>query len=136
MEPGILCLVLSGLDTCSYFETWCAEEWGPGEYLGGEDDQTQGDQAIDDEVLEVVPPGDEELLRVGVWEGVDEGSADTRHDYWPLDSVSASDQATAGDPGEYTCYSWHLTLEATQAGRKEDMRVEPYLTTLYLIILF
>ena len=49
-----------------YFETWCAEEWGPGEYLGWKDDQTEGDQAIDDEVLEVVPPGDEELLRVGV----------------------------------------------------------------------
>ena len=50
----------------AYFETWCAEEWGPGEYLGREDDQTEGDQAIDDEVLEVIPPGDEELLRVGV----------------------------------------------------------------------
>ena len=25
-----------------------------------------------------------------------------------------SDQATAGAPGEYTCYLSHLTLEATQ----------------------
>ena len=50
----------------SYFETGCAEKWGAGEYLGREDDQAERDEAIDDEVLEVVPPGDEELLRVGV----------------------------------------------------------------------
>ena len=50
----------------SYFETGCAEKWSAGEYLGREDDQTECDEAIDDEVLEVVPPGDEELLRVGV----------------------------------------------------------------------
>ena len=50
----------------SYFETGCAEKWGAGENLGREDDQTEGYEAIDYKVLEVVPPGDEELLRVGV----------------------------------------------------------------------
>lgn len=73
----------------TYLETGCAEEWGPGKYLSWENDQTQSDQAIDHEVLEVVPPGDEELLRVGVREGVDESGANSRHDC-PTDQVTAS----------------------------------------------
>ena len=50
----------------SYLETGCAEKWSASENLGREDDQTECDEAVDDKVLEVVPPGDEELLRVGV----------------------------------------------------------------------
>ena len=50
----------------SYLETGCAEKWGASENLCRKNDQTESDESIDDEVLEVIPPGDEELLRVGV----------------------------------------------------------------------
>ena len=43
----------------SYFQAGCAEKWSAGEHLGREDDKTESDEAIDDKVLEVVPPGDE-----------------------------------------------------------------------------
>ena len=48
--------------------------------MSGEDDETECYEAVNDKVLEVVPPGDEELLRVGVGERADESGADTRHD--------------------------------------------------------
>ena len=74
--------------------------------MGGEDDQTEGDQAVNDEVLEIVPPGDEELLSVGVWEGADESGANSRHDEDKM-STHYTDQVSAEGPGEYTGDTWH-----------------------------
>ena len=57
-----------------------AEQRSPLEYLSRQHDKAEADQAVDDEVLQVVPPGPEHLLLVGVGEAAHQGRADGRHD--------------------------------------------------------
>ena len=101
--------------------------------MGREDDQTQGDQAVNDEVLEIVPPGDEELLCVGVWEGADESGANSRHDDWwgqnehtlhSTDQVSAEDQGNTLVTPDTSEALGALRPPVSQVERDEDMRVE------------
>ena len=48
-------------------------------YLSGQNNQPEADQAVDDEVLQVVPPGPEHFLLVGVAEGAHQSCPQGRH---------------------------------------------------------
>ena len=64
--------------------TYCgadgAEQRSPLEYLSRQHDKAEADQAVDDEVLQVVPPRPEHLLLVRVGQGAHQGRPQRRHD--------------------------------------------------------
>ena len=63
----------------SYRGTNGAEQGSSLEYLSGQHYQPQADQAVDDEVLQVVPPRPEHLLLVGVTQGAHQSRPYGRH---------------------------------------------------------